>query len=260
MFLRLYTAPVGRVAHYIPEYRPPLPPRPSPVEPVEKEKEVRARVAIIIDDMGRDMDKMRALFEVDAPITVSVLPHLEFSEEVASEAHSRGWEVLLHIPMEPRDLKNHNPGRGALFVNMSDEEITQEFEGDLATVPYVSGANNHMGSRFTEDEGRMKTVLRLLKDRGYFFLDSKTTDRSVAGAVGRRLGVRTAERNVFLDNERDELYIKARFEELKRIALRRKKAIAIGHPYPETIKVLKEVVKEFEDDGIRIVRLSKLLD
>ncbi len=263
LLFNLYTGPSTESSAYVPEYSIPLPQtqKPSPREPVTApKKKTHARVAIIIDDMGRDMKRMRELLEVDAPVTVSVLPHLEFSKAVATEAHSRGWEVILHLPMEPRDLENHDPGEGALFIHMSDEEILRELEKDILAVPYIIGANNHMGSRFTEDEQRMSTVLRHFKERGFFFLDSKTTGRSVARSVAERLGVRTAERNIFLDNERDVRYIKGQFEELKQMALKRKKAIAIGHPYPETIRVLKEMVKEFEDDGIRLVKLSGLLD
>jgi polysaccharide deacetylase 2 family uncharacterized protein YibQ len=229
---------------------PPEPPRPFPL----------VKVAIVIDDMGYDMGKLRELLEVDAPITVAVLPHLKLSKEVALEAYANGTEVLLHLPMEPKDIMDNDPGKGALLTGMADEEVLRELIKDLDAVPYLSGVNNHMGSKFTEDEELMRIVLEVIKQRDFYFLDSKTSDRSVAVKVARELGVRTASRTVFLDNMRDEGYIRGQVSELLSIAEKRGKAIAIGHPYPETIAVLKEVVPAFENEGVELVRLSELVE
>jgi polysaccharide deacetylase 2 family uncharacterized protein YibQ len=220
----------------------------------------RPRVAIVIDDMGYDMRRFRSLLEVDAQITVAVLPHLRFSREVALEAYSNGWEVLLHLPMEPRDMASNDPGKGALLTAMGEGEVRLRMEEDLKGVPHASGVNNHMGSRFTEDPVLMRTVLDVVRDHKMFFLDSRTTSGSVAGTLAREMGVKGVERTVFLDNTRDEEYIKARLKELVSIARERGKAVAIGHPYPETIDALKSMVGAMQQDGIEVVRVSDLVE
>jgi polysaccharide deacetylase 2 family uncharacterized protein YibQ len=220
----------------------------------------RPRVAIVIDDMGYDMRRFRSLLEVDAQITVAVLPHLRFSREVALEAYSNGWEVLLHLPMEPRDMASNDPGKGALLTAMGEGEVRLRMEEDLKGVPHASGVNNHMGSRFTEDPVLMRTVLDVVRDHKMFFLDSRTTSGSVAGTLAREMGVKGVERAVFLDNTRDEEYIKARLKELVSIARKRGKAVAIGHPYPETIAALKSMVGAMQQDGIEVVRVSDLVE
>ncbi len=231
-----------------------------PAKPTVGVEARRPRVAIVIDDMGYDMRRFRSLLEVDAQITVAVLPHLRFSREVALEAYSNGWEVLLHLPMEPLDLTGNNPGKGALLTAMGEGEVRSQMEEDIKGVPHASGVNNHMGSRFTEDPALMRTVLDVVRDHKMFFLDSLTTSGSVAGRLAREMGVKGVDRSVFLDNTRDEEYIKARLEELVSIARERGTAVAIGHPYPETIDVLKSMVGAMQQDGIDVVRVSDLVE
>lgn len=248
------------VAKHVPEE--PLPPvEPQPVPPVrEALPDTSPRVAIVIDDMGVDINKLRELVKIDRSITVAVMPHQRYSAETAREAHDNGVDVLLHLPMEPWDIKTNNPGKGALLVGMTAEQVRAQVEQDLLTVPYTIGINNHMGSRFTEDEPLMRDVLEVVKQRDLFFLDSRTTSKSVALKLARELGVRNADRNVFLDNTRDVQYIKGQLSELVSMARKRGKAIAIGHPYPETIQALKESVPELEEKGVRVVRLSELVE
>ncbi len=218
------------------------------------------RVAIVIDDMGHDMRRFRSLLDIDAQITVAVLPHLRFSREVAKEAYLNGWEVLLHLPMEPRNLEGNNPGKGVLLTAMDEGELRLKMEESLEDVPYISGVNNHMGSKFTEDPALMRTVLGVIKEHELFFLDSRTSSDSVAGTIAKEMGVMSVVRNVFLDNTRDEQYIKDRLDELVRIARKRGTAVAIGHPYPETIAALKNSLDAMKLDGVEVVRVSELAE
>ena len=218
------------------------------------------KVAIVIDDMGYDMRRLRSLLDIDAQITVAVLPHLRFSREVAMEAYSRGWEVLLHMPMEPHNMEVNDPGEGALLTAMDDAELRLKMNEGLDDVPYIIGVNNHMGSKFTEDSARIITVLGVVKERGLFFLDSRTSPGSVAGTLAKEMGVGWVSRNVFLDNTRDEQYIRDRLDELVRIARKRGGAVAIGHPYPETIAALKSALGSMSFDGVEVVRLSELVE
>ena len=219
-----------------------VPPQVAPEVPALSMDLPGPRVAIVIDDMGHDLKRFRSLLDIDAQITVAVLPHLRFSREVATEAYSKGWEVLLHMPMEPHNLKANNPGEGALLTAMDEAELRLKMNQSLDGVPYISGVNNHMGSKFTEDPVLLKTVLGIVKERGLFFLDSRTSPDSVAGKLAREMGVPGITRNVFLDNTRDEQYIKDRLDELVEIARERGTAVAIGHPYPETIAALKSAL------------------
>lgn len=218
------------------------------------------RVSIVIDDMGADPEKLRALMRIDSPITVAVMPHLKYSSQVATEAHARGWEVIMHLPMEPQDMGENDPGVGALLVVMTPEEVRTQMANGFKTVPYALGINNHMGSRFTEDAELMKVVMQEVKKKNMFFLDSRTSPDSVAGKLAVSLKVDSAERNVFLDNTREKGYIKGQIRELVSIARKRGKAIGIGHPYPETIEALRETVDELGRQGVTVVRLSELIE
>lgn len=246
---------------------PPLPPpfAPEVIGPVvpgeaaPPVKKTYPRVAIVIDDMGQDMARLRELVALNARITVAVLPNLSHSKQTATEAYDRGLEVILHLPMEPRDLGFNNPGKGALLMAMGPEEIKRKIEEDLLTVPFATGINNHMGSRFTEDEGRMRTVLALVKKKKMYFLDSRTSPHSVAGRLAGELGVRNADRNVFLDNTLDKTYIKGQITELVSIAKKHGSAIAIGHPHPETIEAIRESLEAL-NGSVEIVRLSDIVD
>ena len=230
-------------------------PPPPPVEEVA----ALPMLAIVIDDLGGSVKRATRLISLDAPITLAIIPHLRNSREVAEAAHSAGREVILHVPMEPKDMVKNDPGKGALLTTMTEDEVTRVLKGDLDAVPHVSGVNNHMGSRFTENVLLMTAVLTELKGRGKYFLDSRTTGSSVALKVAREVGVGWAGRSVFLDNERDEDTIKAQLMKTVAIAKKRGEAIAIGHPYPETLAVLEEVVPGLAAYGVEVVTLSRLV-
>lgn len=237
-----------------------VPPVAEPVTPPEALRPlVRPRLAIIIDDMGPDIKKLAELLEVKGQLTVAVMPNMRDSGRISSLASAKGLDVIMHMPMEPRELTEHNPGGGALLVAMSPEEIRMKVEDGMKTVPDAIGINNHMGSRFTEDERGMREVLKVVKRKDMLFVDSRTTSNSVAGRVARDLGVPSADRNVFLDNTRDVDYIKAQLKEAARLAKRGGSAIAIGHPYPETIKALREAVPALAADGVDVVGVSEVV-
>ncbi|MBI5287307.1 MAG: divergent polysaccharide deacetylase family protein [Deltaproteobacteria bacterium] len=233
--------------------RPALPPPPKVEIP-------KPKVAIVIDDLGQDIKQLWKVLEIDVPVTVAVLPFLPHSKRVAEEANSMGREVILHLPMEPKDVDNNPPGSGALFTGMTDDEMVAQVKKDLEAVPYVKGVNNHMGSKFTEDERRMKVVLEVVKEKGLYFLDSKTSGRSSAYRVARDMGIKAADRQVFLDNEQDVEYVKKQMGLLIEMAKDRGSAIAIGHPRPATLSALKEMVTVLKEAGVEIVPLSSLVD
>ena len=216
-------------------------------------------VAIIMDDLGTNKKYWKEIFSLKYPVTLSILPHQAFSTELARRAHKEGSEVILHIPMEPIDYLNHNPGTGALLVSMTEEELIETLLSDLSSVPYICGVNNHMGSLFTQDKDKMEIVLGEINKKGLFFVDSRTTPKSLAFETAVGMGIPTLKRSVFLDNDRKVDKIKSRIEELMKDAKKDGFAVGICHPYPETIKALKEMEPVLFNGVVKVVNLSDLI-
>ena len=225
----------------------------------EKPRQVSgAMLAIVIDDMGRSKSSARRLAHLDIPVTFSILPHSFHAEAVRNMAGRAGIPVMLHLPMQPESWPETNPGPGALFVNMSPKEIQNTVKKDLELVPEAIGANNHMGSRFTADKQGMEAVFRTLESRNMFFLDSLTTPKSVTSGLSGRFRVRLLKRDIFLDNIQEEMAIIFQLRKAEQVARSTGRAVAIGHPYPETINALEKWSKT-RDKKIRIVTIRDLL-
>jgi uncharacterized protein len=240
-----------------------------PAKPPEKEKVVIAKitpsrlqfkqVAIIIDDIGYDITPVRELLRIDAEITFAILPLLAHSREAADMLHKANRETLLHLPMEPLSYPKEKPGNGAIFTDMNDEELILQLEKNLASVPYVSGVNNHMGSKFMADEEKLEPIFKQLKKKNLFFIDSRTTNNTKTAAVSQKVHLTVASRRIFLDNERDYHKIYQILMDLAEAPSGNSPLIVIGHPYPETIRALRDASKVFREKGISIIPVSKLL-
>ncbi|HEX4497708.1 MAG TPA: divergent polysaccharide deacetylase family protein [Thermoanaerobaculia bacterium] len=215
------------------------------------------RVALVIDDLGHDVDDLRPLAALGVPVTYSVLPFEEETPQVVAELRRRHAEILLHLPMEP--VHGQNPGPGALLQGMSDGELREKTEAALKAVPGAAGVNNHMGSLLSSEEGPMNAVLGVLAERGLFFLDSRTSAESVAYKVALGLGVPAAERQVFLDGDPSAAAIHTQFQRLLNLARTKGAAIAIGHPHPETLAALTREVPKAKAAGYEFVPVSYLL-
>lgn len=225
------------------------------VRPVMKPK-----VAIIIDDLGYNKNIASGLLDIDLPLTVSVLPGLCYSEYLAEEFHKNGFEIMLHLPMEPKSAAV-DPGDDAIFVNMSNKKIKDLVHKNLESVPYAVGVNNHMGSKATEDLRTAGIVLSEVKKKGLFFVDSYTARGTVAADLARKLEMPHGVRNVFIDNEDDPEYITSELIKLVRIAKKEGYAIGIGHVKDSTIKVLKEQMPRIsKEEGIEFVYASKIVN
>jgi polysaccharide deacetylase 2 family uncharacterized protein YibQ len=229
--------------------------------PKVPEKKVGPRVAIIIDDLGSNKRRARELINLEAPITLSFFPLSSGSRKLAQEAFKKGKEVILHMPMEPYGFPGKNPGRGALLMSMTEKELRRQIRENLETIPSIKGVNNHMGSRFMEDDHRVGILMRELKARKLFFLDSRTTSKTVGYRAAKEVGVKTGQRNVFLDNNSyDEAEIRRNISELAEIAKNEGKAIGIAHPHRSTIRSLREMIPRLRETGIEIVPLSDLME
>lgn len=216
------------------------------------------RVALVIDDLGRSLEDLDRLRQLGVPITYAVLPFESQTPEVAAALRRRHEEILLHLPMEP--ASGGDPGPGALRAGMSREQLRASTLAAIAAVPGAVGVNNHMGSALSTDAASMSAILGVLAPRGLYFLDSRTSARSVGFRVATELGVPAAERQVFLDDDPRPEAVAAQFHHLLELARSRGNAIAIGHPHPATLATLAAEVPRAQVGGYRFVVVSALLE
>lgn len=232
----------------------------SPREPAAKPHTApRPMVAIIIDDMGHGLAPAQRLAGLGMPLTFSILPHSSQAKAVARLAHDQGLEVMLHLPMEPKGYPGRNPGQGVLLLGMNRERLLEVLRDDLARVPLAAGVNNHMGSSFSLHPELLEPVLLEIKRRGLFYLDSFTSADSLGLATAQRLGLRTGRRGVFLDHQISREAIDEQMRRLLALAQERGRAVAIGHPHPETIKALEEWGPRLRRQVV-LVKVSELLN
>ncbi|MBI5183868.1 MAG: divergent polysaccharide deacetylase family protein [Nitrospinae bacterium] len=217
-------------------------------------------VAILIDDIGWERNRAEEFLKIDAPISFSILPHLPLSETIAEEINRFDRDILLHLPMEPHGYPHTDPGIGAIMSNMRVEDLEYELTKDINSVPYIIGINNHMGSKVTEDKNIMRIILKMLQKRDLFFLDSITSSNTVAFKVARDMGIKSAQRKLFLDNIQEIDYIKRQIMRLGEIAKRDGSAIGIGHPHKVTAAALREMIPELRKEGIDIIPISRMVD
>lgn len=214
-------------------------------------------IAILIDDLGYNRHGMESSLLLPTEVALAILPSTPFATQTALTAQKQKRITLLHAPMEnQRELKL---GPGGLYAKMTEQELKETLTKDLDGLPGIQGVNNHMGSLLTTKADSMKWVMEVLKGRSLFFIDSLTSPKSVAKKTAQEHGLETVSRDVFLDNIRTEKAIDKQFSRLLKLARLHGSALAIGHPYPETMDYLKKRLNNLEQDGVRLVRLSDLL-
>lgn len=218
-----------------------------------------ARLAVIVDDMGSSMSEARSLVAIKVPLTFAIIPGLRVDTEVAAFAAAHGIETMIHVPMQAKGWPERRLEVNGLLVEMDEGEIQERMSAFVQEFPGAVGANNHMGSEFTEHEEKMTALLESIKKSNLFFIDSVTSAGSVGGAVAQRLGVRSARRNVFLDNEQKRSYIIGQLNQAVRMAKKNGSAIAICHPHPETIAALAAALPGLADQGVNLVPVSRLV-
>jgi polysaccharide deacetylase 2 family uncharacterized protein YibQ len=218
----------------------------------------RAKVAIIIDDLGIDAKRSKQIIDLPSPMTLAFLPYGTKTKEYASIGKAKGHSLMIHTPMEAMDAKQ-NIGPGGLKTGMDEATFVRNFEVMLESFDGYGGINNHMGSRLTQDEAAMKRLMVMLKERGLYFVDSKTISTSVAAHEARRAGVPYAVRNVFLDHEDTRSFVDSALIKVEKEALKHGTAIAIGHPKDATIAGLQAWIPTLAAKGIDLVPVSDLL-
>jgi hypothetical protein len=215
-------------------------------------------ISIIIDDMGyRRRDGLRAL-ELPGPVAYAVLPHTPYARSLASIAFQLDKEVLLHVPMESELDKVLGPG--ALVNSMARPQLQAVLDAGLASVPHVIGINNHMGSALTQETRAMGWLMEWINNNGaLYFVDSVTSARSVALRSANAAGLPAIGRDVFLDTTADTEMIRKQFQRLIELARRHGTALAIGHPHPETLSVLRDVLLKPSYYGVKLVPVRELI-
>jgi len=215
-------------------------------------------VSIVIDDIGYDWPEGRAAVDLPGAVSCAFLPHTPYAARLARRAHGQGKQVIVHLPMESIDERPLGPG--GLTVAMDKPQFLRILRGDIAAIPYARGVNNHMGSLLTQQPRQMRWLMHdLMYHGGLFFLDSRTTARTVAQKAAMNNGLANTRRNVFLDNVQTPQAVRRQFEQLIALARRHGAALGIGHPHPVTLAVLRDMLPTLQRRGIRLVPVSKLI-
>ncbi len=232
----------------------------DPINDNDETNNFRGKLAIVIDDLGYNPDLNERLMELDEDLTVAILPFLKNTQKAVDDFSERdNFELILHMPMEPIGMEHIEDQM--LMSTYSKEEMNSLLTEAISEMNgQVSGINNHKGSKFTSDEQKMREFLSLIKEKDLFFVDSYTINTSVGKTVAKEMSIPTAKRDVFLDYVDDEEAIREKLFEARDLALENGSAIAIGHHKEKTLKILKEELPELKKTGVKLVKISELLD
>ena len=218
------------------------------------------RIAIVIDDLGSQLELGLKSISIPrrGPITYAVIPYTPYAKRLSKVAYDQGNEVILHMPMEP--IGHFNPHQGMLMHAMQRDDIVHQLRRAIDEIPFASGFNNHMGSLFTQTPHLMQWLMHEVSlNTSLFFLDSRTSPKSVAYETAKGLGIPTLKRDVFLDSVKSVAFVEKQFAKLLNVALQQGHAIGIGHPYPETLVVLEKYLPTLHELGFELVSLSDIL-
>lgn len=216
------------------------------------------KVAIIIDDIGYDRKIADKFLQLNADLTFSLLPHTPSQKSFARKVSKKGLEIMLHLPMEPYEYPQVDPGPGALLTSMSPDELISQLKKNLDAVPGIIGVNNHMGSKMTTVSSQIYQIFTVLKQRKLFFIDSRTTLNSICKPSARLFQIPFAQRNVFIDHIVDPDFIRRQLNLLIQIAYDRGEAVGIAHPHIETYTVLRAMLPDLQKK-VQIVPASQIV-
>lgn len=191
------------------------------------------------------------------PVTYAIIPFTPFATRLAYLAHTQFKDVMVHMPMQP--MGDYPPHTGLLTLDMTRQAFVNMVEKSLHAIPYAIGVNNHMGSLLTQHPGHMKWFMKTLKQQpGWFFIDSRTTHKTIAGQIAAEQHIPAITRDVFLDHVQSTAQIERQFDRLLERARQNGFALAIGHPYPETLDVLEKRLPLLQRDGVQLISVASL--
>ena len=215
-------------------------------------------LVFVIDDAGNNLRELEPFLRVPYPLTIAVLPGLPYSAEAARRVRAAGKEVILHQPMEA--LGAQNPGPGGIYSYMSAGEITEVLSRNIAEVGPIAGINNHQGSKITMDSEAMKVILNFCSEQGIYFLDSRTTSDTAAPFLAQQMGIKIAERNIFIDNEQNKNAMLGYIASGLARAQRYGTAVMIGHAWsPDLAPLLLEQLPLYIEQGYTVKTVSDIL-
>lgn len=221
----------------------------------------KVKIALLIDDFGYSHGTTVNIFlkKLNIPLTISIIPGTPYDKLIAKEAHKNGKEITLHLPMQPKG--NFNPQyKWIILSGMEKREIENITSEAIRDVPYCVGLNNHMGSLVTSKEKTMQPVLEVVKKKNLYFVDSRTTSDSIAFTLAKKMGIKSTYREIFLDNEKNNGYIKRQFQKLILIAKKRGKALGIAHSNLVTAQAISEIIQRLENRKIELVYVSEIVN
>ncbi|MCX5705922.1 MAG: divergent polysaccharide deacetylase family protein [Candidatus Omnitrophica bacterium] len=219
-------------------------------------EQLKGKIAIVLDDWGYHANSPDTLNAKLYPLTAAVIPNLNHTRSVIKQLHENGYEIILHLPMQPNELMNLEPN--TITVDLNEGEIKRIVDQDLTEISYAKGINNHMGSQATSDLRTMVPIFKELRRNHLYFLDSFTSSDSVCEDLAQKLKVAFVKRDVFIDNESDPEYIRGQIAKLKSLASVRGWAIGIGHDRKNTLEVLREELPKIRNEGYELVYVSEL--
>lgn len=217
------------------------------------------QLALIIDDGGYNMENFKEMLGIGKPLTYAILPFTPHAREAALLAYRDGSEVMLHLPMEPKNGEQYSLEKNTVRTGMDSKRVQKILEDALKQVPHVRGINNHMGSKATEDPQVMEALMQVLKKEGLYFIDSNTSFQTLGPEMARKAGVASRRNDQFIDREKKIETIKNAIRLAMRKAKQEGRAVAIGHPHPLTARAIKEMISEIEKEGIRLVFASEVV-
>lgn len=235
---------------------------PTAVDAAERpdQAQPRARIALIIDDLGYARRAGERAIALPGPVACAILPGTPRAIWLANHAYTHGKDVLLHLPLQAQNSYTAAEP-GGLLLDMSQAEFSRSFLESIAAVPHVVGVNNHRGSLLTRHPGHMSWLMEeILQQGNLFFVDSYTTAASIALSVANEAGVPAVKRDVFLDPDQAPETVVREFARLKKLALKNGFALGIGHPYPATLALLEAELPKLRAAGIELVGIVEYIE
>ncbi|MFO2466096.1 divergent polysaccharide deacetylase family protein [Pseudomonas sp. 15FMM2] len=217
------------------------------------DKSHKAYLTLIIDDLGQNLARDRRVLALPGPVTAAIIPDTPHAGEVAREAHRAGKIVILHMPMDPAT------GPFAWHPELPIDELGKRLDAAFEAVPYTAGINNHMGSRMTAEPLAMTWLMGQLQRRHKFFVDSRTSAKTVAAAEAQKIGLAHVSRDVFLDDERTEAAITTQLQTAIKLAHKQGSVVLIGHPYPQTLAVLERELPKLKAQGVEWIDIKLMI-
>ena len=243
------------------EIFPPKDQLPSvPIKPSEKGRNVSVlpKIAIIVDDVGYDLNIIKEFIELEGPLTFAILPQSPYKDYAASAALAEHFEIMLHLPMEPKEYPSVKPGPGALLSTMDPDQLIAQLNKDIAEIPNICGVNNHMGSKMTGSSNQMRQIFTILKKQGLFFIDSRTSSATICRPSAKLLKLPFAQRDVFIDHVLKPQFIRHQMKILIQCAQKNGYAVGIAHPHKVTLNVLRQILPEIKKE-VQLVPASKVV-